>query len=213
MSERAITLVLADDHPVVRGGLRVLLSAEPDLTVIGEASTGEAAVDVVLDMRPDLVLMDLQMPGINGVEATRRILAAWPSAQVLMLTTYETDEAIVTAVEAGACGYLLKDADTDVLTDAVRRAAGGETVLAPPVAKRLVDRVRQPDAMALSARELEVLREVARGSANTVIAEALHISLATVKTHLLHIYDKLGVNDRAAAVAVAYRRQLLTPAD
>lgn len=208
-----LTLVMVDDHPVVRGGLKALLESEPDMQVIGEASNGDEAVDVVLDLRPDLVLMDLQMPGTGGVAATRTILEQWPEARILVLTTYETDEAIVSAVEAGASGYLLKDAATDVLADAVRRAAAGETVLAPPVARRLVERVRQPGAMALSTRELEVLREVARGASNSSIASTLHISQATVKTHLLHIYDKLAVNDRAAAVSKAYQHRLLTPDD
>ena len=206
-----LTLVMVDDHPVVRGGLKVLLEAEPDFRVVGEASNGAEAIDIVLDLRPDVVLMDLQMPGVGGVAATRSILDRWPEARILVLTTYETDEAIVTAVEAGASGYLLKDATTDVLVDAVRRAAAGEVVLAPPVARRLVERVRQPDAMALSTRELEVLREVARGGSNSSIAHTLHISQATVKTHLLHIYDKLAVNDRAAAVSKAYQHRLLTP--
>lgn len=208
-----LRLVLVDDHPVVRGGLKLLLESEPDLRVVAEASDGVGAIDVVLEHRPDLVLMDLQMPKMGGVEATRSIVESWPDARILVLTTYDTDESIVTAVEAGASGYLLKDADTDVLIDGVRRAAAGETVLAPPVARRLVDRVRQPDAMALSARELEVLRQVARGASNAEIATTLFISSATVKTHLVHIYDKLGVSDRAAAVARAYQNRILTPDD
>lgn len=208
-----LSLVLVDDHPVVRGGLRVLLETEPDLRVVAEASHGVEAVEIVLQLRPDLVLMDLQMPTMGGVEATRAIVDAWPEARVLVLTTYDTDESIVTAVEAGASGYLLKDADTEVLIDGVRRAAAGEAVLAPPVAQRLVDRVRQPDAMALSVRELEVLRQVARGASNADIAATLFISPATVKTHLLHIYDKLSVSDRAAAVARAYQQRILTPDD
>lgn len=208
-----LSLVLVDDHPVVRGGLRVLLESEPGLKVVAEASHGVEAVEIVLQLRPDLVLMDLQMPTMGGVEATRAIVDAWPEARVLVLTTYDTDESIVTAVEAGASGYLLKDADTEVLIDGVRRAAAGEAVLAPPVAQRLVDRVRQPDAMALSVRELEVLRQVARGASNADIAATLFISPATVKTHLLHIYDKLSVSDRAAAVARAYQQRILTPDD
>ena len=208
-----VSLVLVDDHPLVRSGLRALLESEPDLRVVGEAGDGVEAIDVVLRVRPDLVLMDLQMPRMGGVASIRAILEAWPDARVLVLTTYDTDEAILTAVEAGASGYLLKDADTEVLADGVRRAAAGDTVLSPPVARRLVDRVRQPDALALSVRELEVLREVARGASNADIAARLHISAATVKTHLLHIYDKLAVNDRAAAVSRAYQRRLLTPDD
>jgi len=151
--------------------------------------------------------MDLRMPEIDRVGA---ILAEWPDAAIVVLTTYDTDEAIVRAIEAGATGYLLKDAPSEDLIDAVRRAAAGETVLAPPVAKRLVERVRDPQAGASSMREIEVLRGVASGNTNAAIAAHLHISQATVKTHLLHIYDKLGVSDRAAAVATAYERGVLT---
>ena len=204
-----ITLVVVDDHPVVRQGLVALLGAEPDIEVVGQAPDGSQAVELVLDRRPSVVIMDLRMPVMDGVAATASIRDQWPEAAVLVLTTYDTDEAIVRAVEAGATGYLLKDAPPEDLLDAIRRAAAGETVLAPPVAKRLVDRIREPDAVALSLRELEVLREVAGGSTNAGIAGRLHISEATVKTHLLHIYDKLGVSDRAAAVAQGYERGLL----
>ncbi len=204
-----ITLVVVDDHPVVRQGLVALLSAEPDIEVLAQAADGSEAVDLVLELRPSAVIMDLRMPVMDGVTATAAIRATWPEAAVLVLTTYDTDEAIVRAVEAGASGYLLKDAPPEDLLDAIRRAAAGETVLAPPVAKRLVDRIREPDAVALSLRELEVLREVAGGNTNAGIAGRLHISEATVKTHLLHIYDKLSVSDRAAAVAQGYERGLL----
>ena len=204
-----ITLVVVDDHPVVRQGLVALLGAEPDIDVVGQAPDGAQAVELVLELRPSVVVMDLRMPVMDGVAATTAIREAWPEAAVLVLTTYDTDEAIVRAVEAGASGYLLKDAPPEDLLDAIRRAAAGETVLAPPVAKRLVDRIREPDAVALSLRELEVLREVAGGNTNAGIADRLHISEATVKTHLLHIYDKLAVSDRAAAVAQGYERGLL----
>lgn len=209
MRDSAITLVVVDDHPVVRQGLVALLGAEPDIEIIGQAADGSEAVDVVLAEKPSVVVMDLRMPVMDGVAATAAIREQWPGAAVLVLTTYDTDEAIVRAVEAGASGYLLKDAPPEDLLDAIRRAADGETVLAPPVAKRLVDRIREPDAVALSLRELEVLREVAGGNTNAGIAGRLHISEATVKTHLLHIYDKLGVSDRAAAVAQGYERGLL----
>ncbi len=210
MTERSpITLVVVDDHPVVRQGLVALLGAETDIDVVGQAADGSEAVDLVLRERPSVVIMDLRMPVMDGVAATTAIRAEWPEAAVLVLTTYDTDEAIVRAVEAGASGYLLKDAPPEDLLDAIRRAADGETVLAPPVAKRLVDRIREPDAVTLSLRELEVLREVAGGNTNAGIAGRLHISEATVKTHLLHIYDKLGVSDRAAAVAQGYERGLL----
>ena len=205
-----ITLVVADDHPIVRGGIVALLAAEPDIRVVAEAENGRQAVEAALEHRPSAVLMDLRMPELDGVGAIEAIRASWPDAAIVVLTTYDTDEAIVRAIEAGATGYLLKDAPSDDLVDAVRRAAAGETVLAPPVAKRLVERVRDPQAGALSLREIEVLRGVASGNTNAAIAAELHISQATVKTHLLHIYDKLGVSDRAAAVAVAYENGVLS---
>ncbi len=205
-----ITLVVADDHPIVRGGIVALLAAEPDIRVVAEAENGRQAVEAALEHRPSAVLMDLRMPELDGVGAIEAIRAAWPEAAIVVLTTYDTDEAIVRAIEAGATGYLLKDAPSEDLLDAVRRAGAGETVLAPPVAKRLVDRVRDPQAGALSLREIEVLRGVASGNTNAAIAADLHISQATVKTHLLHIYDKLGVSDRAAAVAVGYQTGVLS---
>jgi DNA-binding NarL/FixJ family response regulator len=205
-----LTLVVADDHPVVRSGIVSLLTAEDDLQVVAEASNGNEAVAAALEYRPSAILMDLRMPERDGVGAIEAILAEWPDAAIVVLTTYGTDEAIVRALEAGASGYLLKDAPSADLVDAVRRAAAGETVLAPPVAKRLVDRVRDPQAGALSLREIEVLRGVASGNTNAAIAAELHISQATVKTHLLHIYDKFGVSDRAAAVAVAYQKGVLS---
>jgi DNA-binding NarL/FixJ family response regulator len=205
-----ITLLVVDDHPIVRGGIVALLSAEPDIDVIAEAGNGADAVEVALELRPSAILMDLRMPVLDGVAAIERIRTEWPTASIIVLTTYDTDEAIVRAIEAGAAGYLLKDAPPDDLVDAVRRAAAGETVLAPPIAQRLVDRIRNPDARALSAREIEVLREVASGNTNAELADRLHISQATVKTHLLHIYAKLGVSDRAAAVACAYESGILS---
>ena len=205
-----ITLVVADDHPIVRGGIVALLAAEPDIRVVAEAADGHEAVAAALDHRPSVVLTDLRMPGLDGVGTIEAIRSDWPEAAIVVLTTYDTDEAIVRAIEAGATGYLLKDAPSEDLLDAVRRAAAGETVLAPPVAKRLVERVRDPQAGALSLREIEVLRGVASGNTNAAIAAELHISQATVKTHLLHIYDKLGVSDRAAAVAVAYENGVLS---
>ncbi len=205
-----ITLVVADDHPVVRKGLVALLGTDPEMKVVGEASDGREAVEVALALRPSVIVMDLRMPDMDGVAATEAIKQVWPQAAVVVLTTYDTDEAIVRAVEAGASGYVLKDTPPDDLLQAIRRASSGETVLSPPVAKRLVERMQSPEASTLSTREIEVLREVAHGNTNGVIAERLHISQATVKTHLLHIYTKLGVSDRAAAVARAYESGVLS---
>jgi DNA-binding NarL/FixJ family response regulator len=205
-----ITLVVADDHPIVRSGIVSLLAAESDMEIVAEAGNGLEAVAAALHHRPSTILMDLRMPELDGVGAIEQIRSEWPDAAIVVLTTYDTDEAIVRAIEAGATGFLLKDAPSEDLVDAVRRAAAGETVLAPPVAKRLVERVRDPTAAALSLREIDVLREVASGNTNAAIAGRLHISQATVKTHLVHIYDKLGVSDRAAAVAAAYDSGILT---
>ncbi len=204
-----ITLVVADDHPVVRQGLVALLGTDPDIEVIGEAADGSEATEVVLSLRPSVVVMDLQMPVVDGVAATQAIKQVWPEAAIVVLTTYDSDEAIVRALEAGASGFVLKDTPPDDLIQAIRRAATGETVLSPPVAKRLVERMQSPESATLSSREIEVLREVANGNTNSVIADHLHISQATVKTHLLHIYTKLGVSDRAAAVARAYESGVL----
>jgi DNA-binding NarL/FixJ family response regulator len=204
-----IRILLVDDHPVVRMGLRGMLDAEPDLTVIGEASSGSAGVTQAVALNPDIVLMDLRMPDGDGVEATGRILAATSGVRVMVLTTYESDRDILRAIEAGASGYLLKDASPAELADAVRAAARGETVLAPSVASTLVRQVRTPAPPALSARETEVLRQVAAGLTNAEIGKRLFISEATVKTHLLRVFNKLDVADRTAAVTTAMRHGLL----
>jgi DNA-binding NarL/FixJ family response regulator len=198
-----IRVVLADDHPIVREGLRGMLAAEPGIEVVAEAASGAEAVAVVARYRPDVVLMDLRMPGGDGVTATAEILAATPGARVVVLTTYETDADIVRAVEAGAVGYLLKDTPVAELGQAIRAAARGETVLAPSVAQRLVSHVRQPRRDLLSSRETEVLALVARGLTNAEIGRQLTITEATVKTHLIRSFSKLGVNDRTAAVTSA----------
>lgn len=199
---------LVDDHPVVRAGLAALLAGDR-LTVVGQASSGEEALVYVPAARPDVVLMDLRLgPGIDGVTATERLLALPEAPAVLILTTYDTDADIIRAVEAGAAGYLLKDAPLEAIVAAVEAAARGETVLAPGVAERLVTALRKPPA-ALSGRELEVLRALAEGKANRAIARALFISEATVKTHLVHVFEKLGVDNRTAAVAAARDRGLL----
>ena len=205
-----LRLLVVDDHPVVREGLRAMLDAEPDLRVVGEAGSGAEAVALAAALRPDVVLMDLRMPGTDGVEATGRITAAG-DARVLVVTTYDTDTDILRAVEAGATGYLLKDTPRRELVDAVRAAARGETVLAPPVARKLISRVRFPSVEAPTRRELEVLAEVARGLSNAEVGRVLHISEATVKTHLVRIFEKLGVGDRTAAVTRAISQGLLPP--
>ncbi len=204
-----VRVLVVDDHPVVRGGVVGWLAAQPDLEVVGEAGDGLEALALVAGTSPDVVLMDLRMPRMDGVTATERICAAHPGVRVLVLTTYDTDADIVRAVEAGAGGYLLKDTPLPQLADAVRAAARGETVLAPPVAARLVSRMRAPAADAPTARELEVLAGVARGLTNAEIGRQLFIGEATVKTHLLRVFAKLGVDDRTRAVLVAVERGLL----
>ncbi|MEU8522033.1 response regulator transcription factor [Streptomyces sp. NBC_01216] len=205
-----IRVLLVDDHPVVREGLRGMLAPEPGLVVVGEASSGPVAETLCVELSPDIVLMDLRMPGGGGVDSIRRITAAGLPCRVIVLTTYETDGDILRAVEAGAAGYLLKDLARGELADAIRAAARGETVLAPSVAARLVDQLRsRPERPRLSARETAVLRLVAEGCTNGEIGRRLHIGESTVKTHLLRTFGKLGVDDRTAAVTSALRHGLL----
>lgn len=227
LPDKVIRLLVVDDHPVVRAGMIAMLSEEPGLDVVGQAGNGAEALALVPRLQPDVVLMDLRMPVMDGVEATRRITelrdeaaqrggpargtgsSARTGPHVLVLTTYDTDADIVRAVEAGARGYLLKDAPTAVLADAIRRAARGETVLAPPVAARLADRLRAPSRPELTARELDVLRLVAIGLSNGDIGRELFIGEATVKTHLIRVFAKLEVTDRTAAVTAAYAQGLI----
>jgi DNA-binding NarL/FixJ family response regulator len=204
-----IRVLVVDDHPVVRSGLIGMLDVEDDLEVVGEAADGEEAVIRVRELTPDVVLMDLRMPRLDGAGATRRIVAAHPPCRVLVLTTYDTDADIVRAVEAGATGYLLKDTPRVQLVDAVRAAARGDTVLAPPVAARLVSRLRGPAIETLTPREAQVLAAVAQGLSNARIGQELRIGEATVKTHLLRVFAKLGVDDRTRAVTVAMERGIL----
>jgi DNA-binding NarL/FixJ family response regulator len=204
-----IRLLIVDDHPVVRDGLRGIFEGDPEFEVLGEASDGAEAVAMAESLQPDVVLMDLRMPNVDGATAIRRLAEHANPARVLVLTTYETDADVVPAIEAGAIGYLLKDSPRTELYRAVRAANLGESVLAPSVAKRLVRQIRTPAQDGLSERELEVLSLIAQGETNRGTAARLFISEATVKTHLLHIYAKLDVNDRAAAVATAYERGLL----
>jgi DNA-binding NarL/FixJ family response regulator len=219
-----VRVVVVDDHPVVRDGLRGMLSAAGGLEVVGEAADGVEALAVVRRTRPDVVLMDLRMPGGDGVTATAAIRrgtagggtggsggedGGGPPPRVLVLTTYATAREVHAVLEAGATGYVLKDAPRDELFAAVRAAARGESVLSAAAATQVVHRLRGEPEEELTERELAVLRLVARGTANRVIASTLFVSEATVKTHLGHVFDKLGVADRAAAVAAGYERGLL----
>lgn len=198
-----IRLLVADDHPVVRSGLIGMLTVETDIEVAGEAGDGAEAVELARELAPDVVLMDLRMPVLDGVGATEAIRAREGAPRVVVLTTYDTDADILRAVEAGATGYLLKDTPREDLVAGVRAAARGETVLAPSVATRLVSTVRTER---LSRREVEVLDLVARGRSNAAIGTDLYISEATVKTHLIRIFAKLDVQDRTAAVSAARRQ-------
>jgi DNA-binding NarL/FixJ family response regulator len=206
-----IRVLIVDDHPVVRDGLRSVIEGEPDMEVVGEAGHGAEALARAAITPVDVVLMDLRMPTMGGVEAIEQLRRTTPSVRVLVLTTFDTDRDVLPAIEAGATGYLLKDTPRDELLRAVRAAHRGEAVLSPAVAGRLMGQVRVPAQDALSNRELEVLRLIAAGSTNREAAQRLFISEATVKTHLLHIYAKLEVRDRASAVAAGYQRGLLVP--
>ncbi len=207
-----IRVLVVDDHPVVRSGLIGMLSVTDDITVVGEAGDGSEALALVESTRPDVVLMDLRMPRTDGVTATGAIASGYPETRVLVLTTYDTDTDILHAVEAGATGYLLKDTPHAELLDGIRAAARGETVLAPPVAARLMSRLRTPAQTAVaqpSPRELQVLAAVARGLSNAEIGRELYIGEATVKTHLQRLFTKLDVDDRTRAVTVAMELGLL----
>ncbi|MFF4630028.1 response regulator [Streptomyces griseorubiginosus] len=204
-----IRVLIADDHPVVRDGLAALLSTQPDFTVVGEAANGAEALHLTATLAPDVVLMDLQMPGMDGMAATAAIRAAHPEVRVLVLTTYDTDADIAAAVDAGAVGYLLKDTGRHELCEAVRSAARGGAALSPTVAAKVLAHMRGDRGSGLSGREFEVLSAVARGQSNKQIARALRLSEATVKTHLLHIYAKLDVGDRTAAVTAALGRGII----
>ncbi len=206
----AIRLLIVDDHPIMRDGLRGVFGGDEDFEVVGEAGDGAEAVQKAQALHPDVILMDLRMPGVGGVEATTRLRDQQNPARILILTTYDTDRDVLPAIKAGATGYLLKDAPRDELIRAVRAAHQGQSVLAPTVASTLVGLAgnRSPDSQ-LSPREVEVLKLVAEGATNQVAARKLLVSETTVKTHLLHIYTKLGVRDRASAVATGYQRGLL----
>lgn len=204
-----VRIIVADDHTVMRAGVVALLADEPTIDVAGEAGDGRAAVGLVERLEPDVALMDLRMPVLDGTSATTEIVAGRTRTRVLILTTYDTDTEIERAVEAGAIGYLLKDATREQLVDAIHSASRGETVLAPRVAARLVARMRRPAPVTLTRREVEVLSAVADGLSNVEIGRRLVITEATVKTHLLRVFAKLDVSDRTHAVVTALERGLL----
>lgn len=205
-----IRILIADDHPVVRDGLRGMLSSHEEFVLLGEAEDGQRAVELARSLAPDVVLMDLRMPRLDGASATAEIRRLVPTARVLVLTTYDTDAEILRAIEAGAAGYLLKDAPREELFRAIRSTAEGQSYLSPPVAARLVGKLRAPLQDSLSPRELDVLGWVARGASNKEIARHLHISEATVKSHLLHIFEKLDVDDRTQAVTLAVQKGIIS---
>ena len=216
-----IRVLIADDHALVRDGLRGMLDAQDDLEVVGEAADGAAAVEQATLLRPDVVVMDIRMPRVDGIEATRRLVGSRPDApRVLVLTTFDLDEYVFEALRAGAGGFLLKDAPPSQLVDAVRTVAAGESLLAPPVTKRLIERfVKRPPVDAstrerfaeLTERELEVLTLLTRGLSNAEIGERLFLSGATVKTHVTRVLQKLGVRDRVQAVVLAYEAGIVEP--
>ncbi|MGP4099617.1 response regulator [Nonomuraea sp. KM90] len=210
-AEPPIRLLVADDHPVVRDGLSSMFASAPGFEVVGEAADGAAAVRLAKELQPDVILMDLRMPGMDGLTAITELARVGVTSRVLVLTTYDTDTHVLPAIEAGATGYLLKDSPREDLLRGARAAARGESVLSPSVAARLMNRIRTPAPQLLSHRELKVLELVAAGNTNREAAALLFITEATVKSHLLNIYAKLGVNDRAAAVTEAFNRGLLIP--
>ncbi len=217
-----IRVLIADDQALVRGGFRLILEAQGDVQVVGEAEDGREALELALELVPDVVLMDVRMPELDGIEATRRLLARDPRSRVLILTTFDADRYVYDAMKAGASGFLLKDVRPEQLADAVRTVATGEALLAPAITRRLVEQfVRRPPPGAhapeelgeLTERELDVLRLVARGSANAEIAATLVVSEATVKTHVTHILTKLHLRDRVQAVVLAYECGLVQPGE
>ncbi|MFB4265037.1 response regulator [Nonomuraea sp. GTA35] len=209
MREHPLRLMIVDDHPVVRDGLRGIFDGVPDIEVVAEAGDGHEALAQARAARPDVVLMDLRMPGLDGVGAIERLSADHPDIRVVVLTTYDTDADVSRALAAGVAGYLLKDAPREELQAAVRTAAAGGRVLAQRITSQLIDGLGRKPAAAPTPRELEVLRLIARGAANKEVARALLISETTVKTHLKHVFAKLGVDNRAAAVVAAMERRLI----
>jgi DNA-binding NarL/FixJ family response regulator len=205
----SIRLLITDDHPVVRDGLKSMLAAQPDFEIAGEAANGEEAILQAKLLNPDVILIDLRMPVMDGVAAIRRLRTSTPEAHILVLTTYDSDADILRAIEAGATGYILKDAPREELFRAIRFTAQGQSYLTPSVATRLMGRMRSPTEENLSPREVEILAFVAKGLSNKEIAKKLQISETTVKSHLLHIFAKLQVNDRTQAVTLAVQKGII----
>jgi DNA-binding NarL/FixJ family response regulator len=204
-----IRIIIADDHPVVRSGLHALLASQPDFEVVAEAQNGAEATELSISLTPDVILMDLQMPVMDGLAAIQQICAQQPEVNILVLTTYDTDADIVPAIEAGATGYLIKDAPPKALFEAIRSAALGEVTLAPKVAEKITRRLINTPKNTLSLREIEVLELASNGNSNKDIADKLHITEATVKSHFVHIFAKLGVSDRTAAVTTALKKKII----
>lgn len=204
-----IKIIIADDHPVVRSGLRALLASQSDFEIVDEANNGEEAIKLAISLVPDLILMDLQMPIVDGLGAIKLIRDKLPKANILVLTTYGTDSDILPALEAGATGYLLKDTPPEQLFQAIRNAARGEMALAPRVAEKVTQRLMSSSKNTLSSREIEVLELASQGNSNKAIAKKLFITEATVKSHFVHIFSKLGVVDRTAAVTEAVKKKII----
>jgi DNA-binding NarL/FixJ family response regulator len=204
-----INIIITDDHPVVRSGLRALLSSQPDFEIVADAENGEEAAKLAFSLAPDLILMDLQMPILDGLGAIKLIRDRLPKANILVLTTYDTDADILPALEAGAIGYLLKDTPPEQLFQAIRSAASGEMALGPRVAEKVTQRLTNPSKNTLSRREIEVLELASQGNPNKAIAKKLFITEATVKSHFVHIFSKLGVVDRTAAVTEAVKKKII----
>lgn len=204
-----IRILIADDHPIVRSGLKAILASQPDFELVADADNGSTAVTLSANLRPDVILIDLQMPIMDGLTAIKQIRLNQPEINILVLTTYDTDADIIPALEAGATGYLLKDTPPEELFRAIRSASLGEKVLAPAITARLMDRLSSRTEKSLSGREIEVLELASRGDSNKDIATKLHITEATVKSHFVHIFDKLGVADRTAAVTVALEKKII----
>jgi DNA-binding NarL/FixJ family response regulator len=210
MMAETISILIVDDHPVVRDGLKGMLGGQPDLQVVGEAANGQEAIDLAAQLHPQVILMDLRMPVLDGVAAITRLRQQGSPCHILVLTTYDSDADILKAIEAGATGYILKDAPREELYRAIHATAQGQSYLSPSVATRLMGQLRAPAEAPLSERELEVLKFVAHGATNKEIAHRLRISETTVKSHLLHIFSKLGVNDRTQAVTLALQKGIIS---